>query len=132
MQTQMFSKRDLLLASGGLVINLLGFLIVAVAIASPDPLHTANLVLALAAWLPAAITGTIACLALLQHRRWGMVLALVAIGLQLVSLVPYAIVRAALLADSRGLWVVISAVLLVAGVLSLVYWAQALGRRQRQ
>jgi hypothetical protein len=105
---------------------------VAVAIASPDPLHTANLVLALAAWLPAAITGTIACLALLQHRRWGMVLALVAIGLQLVSLVPYAIVRAALLADSRGLWVVISAVLLVAGVLFLVYWAQALGRRQRQ
>lgn len=129
---QMFSKRDRLLASGGLVINLLGFLMVAVAIASPDPLHTANLVLALAAWLPAAITGTIACLALLQHRRWGMVLALVAIGLQLLSLVPYAIVRAALLADSRSLWVGITSLVLVAGVLLLVYWAQALGRRQRQ
>ncbi len=55
------AKRDRLLAALGLTVNLLGFGAIALAIASPDPLHSANLVLALAAGLPAASTGTVAC-----------------------------------------------------------------------
>ncbi|HCV56191.1 MAG TPA: hypothetical protein DGR08_01210 [Synechococcales bacterium UBA12195] len=59
-----------------------------------------------------------------------MVLALVALGLQLLALVPYGIVRLSLLASERsqGLVAVIS--LVVADVLLIVYWSRAL-RRQR-
>ena len=122
------TPRDRLLAAGGLVLNLLGFVLVAVAVALPDPLHTANLVLALAAGLPAVSCGTIASLALLQQRRWGAVLALVALGLQLLTLVPYAIVRLALVADGRSFWGATLATVLMAGLLLIVHWARLLAR----
>ncbi|MFZ4566503.1 MAG: hypothetical protein ACOYMY_08570 [Prochlorococcaceae cyanobacterium] len=128
MAPAVLTPRDRLLAAGGLVLNLLGFVLVAVAVALPDPLHTANLVLALAAGLPAAGCGTVACLALLQQRRWGAVLALVALGLQLLTLVPYAIVRLALVADGRGFWGAALATVLVAGLLLIVHWARLLAR----
>lgn len=128
MAPAVLTPRDRLLAAGGLVLNLLGFVLVAVAVALPDPLHTANLVLALAAGLPAAGCGTVACLALLQQRRWGAVLALVALGLQLLTLVPYAIVRLALVADRRGFWGAALATVLVAGLLLIVHWARLLAR----
>lgn len=122
------SSRDRLLAAGGLVVNGLGLLLVPVAVLLPDPLHTANLVLALAAVLPAAVTGAIACLALLQERRWGAVLALVALGLQVLTLVPYAIVRLALVSDDRLVWGSGLAVGLTSGLLLLVHWARVLAR----
>jgi hypothetical protein len=104
--------------------------VIAGAIAIPDPIHTANLVLALAAGLPAAITGTVASLALLQEKRWGMVLALVALALQLLALVPYGIVRTVLVAGSRGLSGTVTGLGLAAGVLLIIYWARALARPQ--
>lgn len=119
---------DRLLAAGGLVLNLLGFVLVALAVALPDPLHTANLVLALAAGLPAATTGTIACLALLQQRRWGLVLALVALGLQLLTLVPYAIVRLVLVGNDRLFWGPALATVLTSGLLLILHWARRLAR----
>jgi hypothetical protein len=114
----------------GLAANLLGLIAASVVIGLPDPWHTANLVLAISAWIPTAIVGIIACIALIGRRGWGMVLALVALGLQLLVLVPYGIVRLSLLASERsqGLMAVIS--LVVADVLLIVYWSRAL-RRQR-
>jgi hypothetical protein len=122
------AKRDRLLAALGLTVNLLGFGAIALAIASPDPLHSANLVLALAAGLPAASTGTVACGALLLGRRWGMVLALVALALQLLAVVPYGIVRTALGVGSRGLTGTVTGLWLAAVVLLIIYWALALAR----
>ena len=121
-------SRDRLLAGGGLVVNLLGFVLVVVAVALPDPLHTTNLVVALAAGLPAATTGTIACLALLQQRRWGVVVALVALGLQLLTLVPYAIVRLVLVGDERLFWGPALAMVLASGLLLILHWATRLAR----
>lgn len=123
-------NNDRSLAALGLIVNLLGFGVIAGAIAIPDPIHTANLVLALAAGLPAAITGTVASLALLQEKRWGMVLALVALALQLLALVPYGIVRTVLVAGSRGLSGTVTGLGLAAGVLLIIYWARALARPQ--
>ena len=130
MSRPVFTPRDRWLAVVGLAANLLGLIAASVVIGSPDPWHTANLVLAISAWIPTAIVGIIACIALISRRGWGMVLALVALGLQLLALVPYGIVRLSLLASERsqGLVAVIS--LVVADVLLIVYWSRAL-RRQR-
>ena len=64
---------------------------------------TANLVLAISAWIPQRRDHRLHYL--IGRRGWGMVLALVALGLALV-LVPYGIVRLSLLALSgpRVLW----------------------------
>ena len=101
-----------------------------VVIGLPDPWHTAIMVVAISAWIPTAVVGIIACIALIGRRGWGKVLALVALSLQLLVLVPYGIVRLSLLASERsqGLMAVIS--LVVADVLLIVYWSRAL-RRQR-
>ena len=107
-----FTPRDRWLAVVGLVANALGLIAASVVIGMPDPWHTANLVLAISAWIPTAIVGIIACIALISRRGWGMVLALVALSLQLLVLVPYGIVRLSLLASERsqGLMAVISLV----------------------
>ena len=130
MSRPVFTPRDRWLAVVGLAANLLGLIAASVVIGLADPWHTANLVLAISAWIPTAIVGIIACIALISRRGWGMVLALVALGLQLLALVPYGIVRLSLLASERsqGLVAVIS--LVVADVLLIVYWSRAL-RRQR-
>lgn len=130
MSRPVFTPRDRWLAVVGLAANLLGLIATSVVIGLPDHWHTANLVLAISAWIPTAIVGIIACIALISRRGWGMVLALVALGLQLLALVPYGIVRLSLLASERsqGLVAVIS--LVVADVLLIVYWSRAL-RRQR-
>ena len=130
MSRPVFTPRDRWLAVVGLAANLLGLIAASVVIGLPDPWHTANLVLAISAWIPTAVVGIIACIALISRRGWGMVLALVALGLQLLALVPYRIVRLSLLASERsqGLGAVIS--LVVADVLLIVYWSRAL-RRQR-
>ena len=59
-----------------------------------------------------------------------MVLALVALSLQLLVLVPYGIVRLSLLASERSQDLVAVISLVVAVVLLIVYWSRAL-RRQR-
>ncbi len=130
MSRPVFTPRDRWLAVVGLAANLLGLIAASVVIGLPDPWHTANLVLAISAWIPTAIGGCIACIGMISRRGWGMVLALVALGLQLLALVPYGIVRLSLLASERsqGLVAVIS--LMVADVLLIVYWSRAL-RRQR-
>lgn len=130
MSRPVFTPRDRWLAVVGLAANLLGLIAASVVIGLPDPWHTANLVLAISAWIPTAVVGIIACIALISRRGWGMVLALVALGLQLLALVPYGIVRLSLLASERsqGLVAVIS--LMVADVVLIVYWSRAL-RRQR-
>ena len=130
MSRPVFTPRDRWLAVVGLAANLLGLIAASVVISLPDPWHTANLVLAISAWIPTAVVGVIACIALIGRRGWGMVLALVALSLQLLVLVPYGIVRLSLLATERSqsLMAVIS--LVVTDVLLIVYWSRAL-RRQR-
>ena len=90
-----FIPRDRLLAIAGVVVNAVGLVLASWAIQHEDPLQTANVLLAIAAWIPTAITGLIASVALLKRRRWGMVVAIVALSLQLLTLVPYGIVRLA-------------------------------------
>ncbi|MEB3240709.1 MAG: Hepatitis C virus core protein [Synechococcus sp.] len=126
-----FIPRDRLLAIAGVVVNTVGLVLASGAIQHEDPLQTANVVLAIAAWIPTAITGLIASVALLKRRRWGMVVAIVALSLQLLTLVPYGIVRLALVSTDRGIWSVVIGSILVEAILLTVYWSRALGRYHR-
>ena len=121
-------SRDRGLAAAGLVANVVWLILASLALRQPDPLQTANLVLALAAWIPTAVVGLIACLALLLRRRWGMVLALVALGLQILVLIPYGIVRVCLVSDARGLTASLTTAVLVIVILLIVHWGRALAR----
>ena len=120
--------RDRGLAAAGLVANVVWLILASLALSQPDPLQTANLVLALAAWIPSAVVGLIASLALLWRRRWGMVLALVALSLQILVLIPYGIVRVCLVSDARGLTATLTAAVLVIVILLIVHWGRALAR----
>ena len=121
-------SRDRGLAAAGLVANVVWLILASLALSQPDPLQTANLVLALAAWIPSAVVGLIASLALLWRRRWGMVLALVALSLQILVLIPYGIVRVCLVSDARGLTASLTAAVLVIVILLIVHWGRALAR----
>lgn len=118
------------LALLGLCFNLLGFIACAfaiqLAIIKPDQLHITTFVMALAGWLPALIIGTIACWALLLRRRWGIILALVGLGLQLLTVVPYGIVRTVLLPGNRILCASLSGLFLSVSVVLIIYWSLAL------
>ena len=121
-------SRDRGLAAAGLLANVVWLILASLALRQPDPLQTANLVLALAAWIPTAVVGLIASLALLLRRRWGMVLALVALGLQILVLIPYGIVRVCLVSDARGLTASLTTAVLVIVILLIVHWGRALAR----
>ena len=54
-----------------------------------------------------------------------------ALSLQLLTLVPYGIVRLALVSTDRGLWSVVIGSILVEAILLIVYWSRALGRYHR-
>ena len=120
--------RDRGLAAAGLAANVVWLILASLALSQPDPLQTANLVLALAAWIPSAVVGLIASLALLWRRRWGIVLALVALSLQILVLIPYGIVRVCLVSDARGLTATLTAAVLVIVILLIVHWGRALAR----
>ena len=120
--------RDRGLAAAGLAANVVWLILASLALSQPDPLQTANLVLALAAWIPSAVVGLIASLALLWRRRWGIVLALVALSLQILVLIPYGIVRICLVSDARGLTASLTAAVLVIVILLIVHWGRALAR----
>jgi hypothetical protein len=128
-------QNNLNLAILGLMLNLSGFIAagaaIKFAITMPDSMHVATFVVALAGWLPALVIGITACIALLLQRRWGIVLALVALGLQLITLVPYGIVRTVLIPESREICGVITAVVLGGGTVLIIYWSQALGKWQQ-
>ena len=133
MSRPVFTPRDRWLAVVGLAANLLGLIAASVVIGLPDPWHTANLVLAISAWIPTAIVGIIACIALISRRGWGMVLALVALSLQLLVLAPYGIVRLSLLALGGGDQAIVlgvaSILLGLLNVLALLYWCRPGHRR---
>ena len=121
-------SRDRGLAAAGLVANVVWLILASLALRQPDPLQTANLVLALAAWIPTAVVGLIASLALLLRRRWGMVVALVSLGLQILVMIPYGIVRVCLVSDARGLTASLTTAVLVIVILLIVHWGRALAR----
>lgn len=94
-------------------------------------LRAANISLAFALAWPAAVVGIVAAAGLLAERRWGGIVAIVALSMALASSLPYGIVRFALHAvgaDAIAMgW--LSMLLALLNLLALLFWCRPQLRR---
>lgn len=112
----------------GLIANLLAIPL-GLAVIFLDPfLRVANLVVVSSAVLPTAVVGLVASIALLRWRRWGQIVAIVALSLSLAVSLPYGIVRLALVAADRPLVAVLAPLFWALNVGILVYWCRPVHR----
>jgi len=115
----------------GLVANLIALPVIGV-LAFRDELSAGigitNITLAFSLAWPAAIVGIVASAGLLAQRKWGVILAIVALSMSLAGTFPYGIVRLVLGLEPQtmGLWPVL---LGVVNVLALIYWCRPAHRR---
>jgi peptidoglycan/LPS O-acetylase OafA/YrhL len=115
-------RLDRLLALVGLVANAVAMPVLVAWIFSDGPLATATLVVGLAGVLPALVLGVIASLGLLGHRRWGRVVAIVALSLGLAVSLGYGVVWLVLVPEARA-WAGLALGLgWLLQVLALIYW----------
>jgi hypothetical protein len=113
----------------GLAANILSIPLGALAVLGDPHWRIANLVVGSAAVLPTAAVGIVACVALLQWRAWGQILAIVALSLSLAVSLPYAIVRLVLVSDGRAAIAASSMLLWIVNVAVLVFWCRPSIRR---
>jgi ABC-type spermidine/putrescine transport system permease subunit II len=89
---------------------------------SDGPLATATLVVGLAGVLPALVLGVIASLGLMGRRRWGRVVAIVALSLGLAVSLGYGVVWLVLVPEARAWLGVALGLGWLLQVLALIYW----------
>jgi hypothetical protein len=90
-----------------------------------DPIwRIANIAVGAGAVLPCVVVGLVACIALLRWRHWGVVLAIVALSLNLAIALPYGIVRLVIVAQGRLVLALALPLLLAAQAAALVFWCR--------
>ncbi len=113
---------DQRLAWLGLLVNVAALPWLLQLLLSGGSMAAANWAVGLSAILPALVLGLVATAALLKRRRWGRVVAIVALGLLLAVTVSYGVVWLALVPLGRA-WVAVAlGSLSVAELLLLIYW----------
>ena len=113
---------DRALAAIGLALNVAALPALGVWISADAPLASATLAVGLAAILPALVLGVIASSALLARRRWGRVLAIVALALPLAVSLSYGVVWLSLVPFARPLMATGIGLLVLFQTLALIYW----------
>jgi len=113
---------DRALAVVGLALNVAALPALGVWISADAPLASATLAVGLAAILPALVLGVIASSALLARRRWGRVLAIVALALSLAVSLSYGVVWLSLVPFARPLVASGIGLLVLFQTLALIYW----------
>ncbi len=98
-----------------------------VAFNNPD-LPLVNFILAISLAWPAAIVGIVASAGLLAERKWGVVLAIVALSMALAGTLPYGIVRLVREGDILGLSG-LSFAIAICNLFALIYWCRPAHRR---
>jgi hypothetical protein len=90
-----------------------------------DPIwRIPNIAVGAGAVLPCAVVGLVACIALLRWRHWGVVLAIVALSLNLAIALPYGIVRLVMVAQGRLALALALPLLLAGQAAALVFWCR--------
>ncbi|QCH13756.1 hypothetical protein CB0101_01335 [Synechococcus sp. CB0101] len=113
---------DQRLAWLGLLVNVAALPWLLQLLLSGGSMAAANWAVGLSAILPALVLGLVATAALLKRRRWGRVVAIVALGLLLAVTLSYGVVWLALVPLGR-VWVAVAlGSLSVAELLLLIYW----------
>ena len=115
----------------GLVANLIALPVIGLLAfreGSSSGIAITNISLAFSLAWPAAIVGIVASAGLLAQRRWGVILAIVALSMSLAGAIPYGLVRLVLGLEPQtmGLGPV---VLGLTNVLALIYWCRPAHRR---
>ena len=87
-----------------------------------------NFILAISLAWPAAIVGIVASAGLLAERKWGVIVAIVALSMTLAGTLPYGIVRLVIEGDVFGLSG-LSFLIATSNLLALVYWCRPSHRR---
>jgi hypothetical protein len=113
----------------GLIANILVLPITVLAIVVDRQWQAANIAVGAGGVLPTAVVGIIASVALLQWRRWGQILAIVALAMALTVGLPYGIVRLVLVSQERWLTAVLSALVWAACTGALLFWSRPTIRR---
>jgi hypothetical protein len=108
----------------GLVINLLALPLGLLLILRDGIWRTANIAVYTGAVLPTVALGVVACIALLQWRLWGQVLAIVALGMGLAIELAYGIVRLVLVSEGRILLAVSAPLTWGLTAAVLVFWCR--------
>ncbi|WP_320668052.1 hypothetical protein [Prochlorococcus sp. MIT 1307] len=98
-----------------------------VAFSNPD-LPLVNFILAISLAWPAAIVGIVAAAGLLAQRKWGVILAIVALSMTLSGTLPYGIVRLVREGDIFGLSG-LSFLIAILNLLALIYWCRPAHRK---
>jgi hypothetical protein len=89
---------------------------------SGGSMGAANWAVGLSAILPALVLGVVASAALVKGRRWGRVVAIVALSLSLAVTLSYGVVWLVLVSLARSLMATGLGVLVVVELLLLIYW----------
>jgi hypothetical protein len=90
-----------------------------------DPIwRIPNIAVGAGAVLPCAVVGLVACIALLRWRHWGVVLAIVALSLNLAIAFSYGIVRLVMVAQGRLALALALPLLLAGQAAALVFWCR--------
>ena len=98
-----------------------------VAFGNPD-LPLVNFILAVSLAWPAAIVGIVGSAGLLAERKWGVILAIVALSMALSGTLPYGIVRLVREGDAFGLSG-LSFLMAILNLLALIYWCRPIHRK---
>ncbi len=112
----------------GLLANVAALPVIALVAFAGPPMQIANISLAISLAWPAAIVGIVACAGLLAERRWGVILAIIALSMALSVSLPYGIVRLVLVRDTQALSGV-SLFLAISNLLALIYWSRPIHRK---
>ena len=113
---------DRRLAWIGLLLNAAGLPALAKLLSSGGSMAAANWAVGASAILPALVLGVVASAALVKRRRWGRVVAIVALALSLAVSLSYGVVWLALVSVDRPVVAVVLGVLVLAELLALIYW----------
>lgn len=113
----------------GLVANVLVLPLGVAAILADRAWLATNIAVGAGAVLPTAVLGIVASIALLRWRRWGQILAIVALAMALAVGLPYGIVRLVLVEQNRALTAVLAALLWGSCSAALVFWCRPTIRR---
>ncbi|MEB3275656.1 MAG: Hepatitis C virus core protein [Cyanobacteriota bacterium] len=113
----------------GLVANGLVLPLGVAAILADRSWLTTNIAVGAGAVLPTAVLGIVASIALLRWRRWGQILAIVALAMALAVGLPYGIVRLVLVEQNRILTAVLAALQWGSCSAALVFWCRPTIRR---
>jgi len=113
----------------GLIANGLTILLALVVILMDPTWRITHIALGAGGVLPCAAVGIVACVALLQWRHWGQVVAIVALSISLAISLPYGIVRLVLIPGDRPLVAILATVLWSLNVAVLVFWCRPTVRR---